>query len=213
MTFLVNGDDPNLVVFPTHRLVHSLPSVRLRRGAREGASRSSRCSRRDDMAVGATRSSSGCKTAPVAAGVRRRRARRPRGAALAEEGRRPRRHTRRSARSTRRCARPTSRVLHPGVLEHILGISQEAQAKKTNIRYPQDAARRARGAPLGQGAGALPHERHARRAGARRRRGGRGDAAEVDLLLPEGARPGLAIHTLDPSRAVPTRRGRQARSP
>jgi len=24
-TFLVNGDDPNLVVFPTHRLVHSLP--------------------------------------------------------------------------------------------------------------------------------------------------------------------------------------------
>ena len=26
MTFLVNGDDPNLVVFPTHRHVHSLPS-------------------------------------------------------------------------------------------------------------------------------------------------------------------------------------------
>jgi uncharacterized protein (DUF1015 family) len=26
MVFLCNGDDPNLVVFPTHRLVHSLPS-------------------------------------------------------------------------------------------------------------------------------------------------------------------------------------------
>ncbi len=25
MAFLVNGDDPNLVVFPTHRLIHSLP--------------------------------------------------------------------------------------------------------------------------------------------------------------------------------------------
>src|SRR5262249_19083880 len=29
MTFLVNGDDPNLVVFPTHRLIHSLPKFDL----------------------------------------------------------------------------------------------------------------------------------------------------------------------------------------
>src|SRR5581483_7720733 len=31
-------------------------------------------------------------------------------------------------------------VLHHAVLEHVLGITQEAQAAKTNIWYPQDAA-------------------------------------------------------------------------
>ena len=31
MTFLTNGDDPELVVFPTHRLVHFAPHLQLRR--------------------------------------------------------------------------------------------------------------------------------------------------------------------------------------
>src|SRR5262250_1411351 len=30
-------------------------------------------------------------------------------------------------------------VLHAGILEHILGITPEAQAAKTNLWYPQDA--------------------------------------------------------------------------
>jgi hypothetical protein len=30
-------------------------------------------------------------------------------------------------------------LLHDGLLEHVLGITPEAQAAKTNIRYPQDA--------------------------------------------------------------------------
>ena len=29
-------------------------------------------------------------------------------------------------------------LLHDGILEHILGITPEAQAQKTNLRYPQD---------------------------------------------------------------------------
>ena len=31
MVFLANGDDPELVVFPTHRHVHDLPSFGLQR--------------------------------------------------------------------------------------------------------------------------------------------------------------------------------------
>ncbi len=42
-------------------------------------------------------------------------------------------------------------LLHDGLLEHVLGISPEAQAAKTNIRYPQDARAAVRALSNGEG--------------------------------------------------------------
>ena len=80
-------------------------------------------------------------------------------------------------------------VLHSGLLEHVLGITPEAQAAKTNLWYPQDAA--AALAELRGGKGHVLFLMNATpvAARARRRRGGRGHAAEEHLLLSEGPRP------------------------
>ncbi len=45
--------------------------------------------------------------------------------------------------SPRSLRRTDVAVLHSGLLEHVLGITPEAQAAKTNLWYPQDAASRA----------------------------------------------------------------------
>ena len=95
MTFLANGDDPNLVVFPTHRHVHSLPSLlaatsswRRAPDLRRAGARSRRAARRP--------SSQRCVTE---AGGRASRRRRPTGAWRPLDParrRRPRPPTRRS---------------------------------------------------------------------------------------------------------------------
>jgi uncharacterized protein (DUF1015 family) len=202
MTFLVNGDDPNLVVFPTHRHVHSLPSFSfdaLEQRAR-GLFHVQPLPQSSDKAavVEALRAAS--------AGGRR-----PSLAAAGRDGRvillTLRDDVDLAAHVTLGRVAPVLRktdvvILHAGVLEDILGISPEAQAAKTNLWYPQDV-----GAALGEV------------------RGGRGDvlfvmnatpvaqvreAAEAGEVMPQKSTffypkvpTGLAIHTLDPDRTIP----------
>ena len=205
MVFLANGDDPELVVFPTHRHVHDLPSfdytamlvraeplftVRalpigapaavtleaLRRGgARLGPSFAA-CGRAGEVATLLTR--------------------RPGDVELASHP------TLGPLPAVLR--RTDVALLHSGLLEDVLGVTPEAQAAKTNLWYPQDAE------------GAL--------ARLRRAPGGEGDVlflmnatpvrdvravAEAGHVMPQKSTffypkvwTGLAIHTLDPSRRV-----------
>ncbi|HEY2369493.1 MAG TPA: hypothetical protein VGH87_24010, partial [Polyangiaceae bacterium] len=95
-------------------------------------------------------------------------------------------------------------ALHSGVLEDILGISQAAQAAKTNIRYPQDARVALAELRAGKdGAQALFLMTATRVAQVRA-------VAEAGEVMPQKSTffhpkvpTGLAIHTLDPSRSVP----------
>jgi uncharacterized protein (DUF1015 family) len=199
MTFLANGDDPNLVVFPTHRHVHSLSRFsfdELVRGAREHF---------DVQEI-----QPGAGSDVLLDALRRAGERGPSLGAASPDGRavvmtlRPG-----AALAAHPALGPQPAVLrntdvallHAGILEHILGITPEAQAAKTNLWYPQDASR------------ALAELR-----------GGRGQAlflmnaapvarvrqvAEAGEVMPQKSTffypkvlTGLAIHTLDPARSV-----------
>jgi len=138
MTFLANGDDPNLVVFPTHRLVHSLAAFsfdRLIEGAKAWFVE-------EALPTGAA--------APVIVRALREAGKKgPSVAAAYSDGRAAVLTLRSDADLT---AHPTLgkrpsvlrrtdvAVLHSAILEALLGITPEAQAAKTNLQYPQDAA-------------------------------------------------------------------------
>ncbi len=163
MTFLANGDDPNLVVFPTHRHVHSLASFsfdelmsRRERLLRGRGARAGRHGRRRPRARSARAGERG-----------------PSVAAAAVDGRVALLTLRSDANLDAHptlgpkpagLARTDVTVLHAGILEGVLGITPEAQAAKTNLWYPQDAGEALRGAACGPRPGALPHERDPRRA-------------------------------------------------
>ncbi|MBV9947755.1 MAG: DUF1015 domain-containing protein [Myxococcales bacterium] len=199
MTFLVNGDDPHLVVFPTHRHVHSLASFsfdRLVEGVR--------------TLFDVKPLPDGAAAADVVEATRRAGERAASMAAAARDGRvvlltlRPDAdlagHPTLGLRSAP-LRRTDVTLLHAGILEHVLGITPAAQAAKTNLGYPQDA-----GAALAE------------------LRGGRGDAlfimnatpvsqvrevAESGEVMPQKSTyfypkvpTGLAVHTLDPARWV-----------
>ncbi len=199
MTFLANGDDPRLVVFPTHRHVHSLAKIDFDDLLRK-AQALFVVDERKDAATGEALSrwldEAPSKPAFVVADPSGRAARLSLRAGVDL-----------AAHPTLGQVHPTLRVtdvavLHYGVLEAILGISQEAQAKKTNIWYPQD------------GAGALAELR-----------GGKGQllfmmkgtpvddvrrVAEAGEVMPQKSTffypkvlTGLLMHTLDPTRPVP----------
>jgi uncharacterized protein (DUF1015 family) len=200
MTFLANGDDPNLVVFPTHRHVHSLATFSfdelLRRAAEVFEVQPL------DRGADAPRVMSALQAA--------RRPGRPSFVAAAGDGR--------VALFTLRTdvdlaghpelgkrpevLRKTDvAVLHDGVLEHILGITPEAQAQKTNIWYPQDA--RAALAELRGGKGQALFLMNATPVADVRR------VAEAGEVMPQKSTffypkvlTGLAIHTLQPEREV-----------
>ena len=129
---LTNGDDPSLVVFATHRLIHSLPrldfdalvegsravfDVEPVQGGLDEARRALESEKRPAMCVVAR----GGRAAVLA--LRK-------GVDLSRHpvlGKRP------------EVLRETAvALLHDGILEHLLGITPEAQAAKTNIRYLQD---------------------------------------------------------------------------
>jgi uncharacterized protein (DUF1015 family) len=205
MTFLANGDAPSLVVFPTHRHVHSVSSFTfddLLRGARESVFSVI------DLPRGA-----GADT--ILAALARERTRQTNAganviAAAAPDGRAAllvlRGDADLDAHPTLGPQPPVLRktdvvVLHAGILQPILGITPAAQAAKTNLWYPQNAE-----AALGD------------------LRGGRGnvlflmnatptaevrDVAEAGHVMPQKSTffypkvlTGLAIHTLDPARRV-----------
>ncbi|MEO6420682.1 MAG: DUF1015 family protein, partial [Polyangiaceae bacterium] len=197
MTFLVNGDDPNLVVFPTHRYVHSLPSFSF-----------------EDLLERAKATfdvrplPSSIDAAGILKAIRDQRG--PAMACATTDGR--------AAAFVLRAdvdlaSHPTLgkypdvlrrtdvAILHAAILEHLLGITPEAQAAKTNLLYPQDA--RAALADLRAGTGqALFLMNPTPVADVRR-------VAEAGEVMPQKSTfffpkvlTGLAIHTLEPDRTV-----------
>ncbi|HVH41019.1 MAG TPA: DUF1015 domain-containing protein, partial [Labilithrix sp.] len=138
MVFLANGDDPDLVVFPTHRHVHSLSRF-------DFAEASKGVGDLFDVTPLPPGASADVYTDALATSG----AQRPSLVMCAGDGRasllalkpgldlagHPILGKRVAALRTTDVA-----LLHMGVLEPVLGITPEAQAAKTNIWYPQDAA-------------------------------------------------------------------------
>lgn len=130
---LANGDDPGLVVFATHRLVHSLPSFDFDDLVRRAAPLF-------DVRVLAgglpeARSALEAEARPAVCAVGRG----GRSALLVLS---PRADLAAHPVLGRRAAvlRESSvALLHDGILQDLLGITPEAQAAKLNLRYVQDA--------------------------------------------------------------------------
>jgi uncharacterized protein (DUF1015 family) len=208
MTFLVNGDAPNLVVFPTHRHVHSLSSFsfdELLRRAREGVFAVTELPEDSSAeAILSTLARAGRDGQGGSAG--------PGGsvAAAAADGRAAvltlkntvALDTHPTLGNQPAVLRKTDVVaLHAGILHPILGITPEAQAAKTNIWYPQDA--NAALAELRRGKGNVLFLMNATPVAQVR------DVAEAGEVMPQKSTffypkvpTGLAVHTLDPSRTV-----------
>lgn len=197
LTFLVNGDDPNLVVFPTHRHVHDLPSADLDAMlAKAEATFAIEPLAKNATADAITAKMSGAK--------------RPTFALCHPDGRASLLSLRADvdlAAHPTLGARPEVlrrtdvAVLHHAVLEHLLGITQEMQAAKTNIWYPQDAALALGELRAGKGQALfLMNATPVRQVR---------DVAEAGEVMPQKSTffypkvpTGLAIHTLDPNRTV-----------
>ncbi len=197
LTFLVNGDDPGLVVFPTHRHVHSLSSFSFDRMLALAA---------DAFVVRSL--PTGAEADALQVATSRAGAHGPSVVAAAGDGR--------AAVLTLRgdidlSAHPTLStqpavlrrtdvtMLHAGILEHILGISLAAQAAKTNVWYRQDVS-----ACLGElraGKGDVLFVMNPTTVAQVR------DVAESGEVMPQKSTffypkvpTGLLFHTLDPSR-------------
>ena len=199
MTFLANGDDPNLVVFPTHRHVHSLGALSF-----------------DDLLARAREHFTvrelerGAHVSAVTSALEAAGQGAPSFAAAAADGRTAILTLRNDvdlATHPTLGARPDVvrktdvAVLHSAVLEHLLGITPEAQAAKTNLWYPQDA-----GVALGDvraGRGQVLFLMNATPVGDVRR------VAEAGEVMPQKSTffypkvlTGIALHTLEPTREV-----------
>jgi uncharacterized protein (DUF1015 family) len=199
MSFLANGDDPKLVVFPTHRHVHSLQRFSF-----------------DEMLARANDAfdvrpvASGASADTIRAALEESKGRGPTVAAATADGRVAiltlrgdvdlSRHPTLGARPEV-LRRTDVAILHSAILEHILGITPEAQAAKTNIWYPQDA--RASLAELRGGKGDVLFVMNGTPVADVRR------VAEAGEVMPQKSTffypkvlTGLAIHTLEPERDV-----------
>jgi len=199
MVFLANEDDPNLLVFPTHRLVHSLGRFSMDELLAKSADVfSARDLGPHDAAAYVRELSEAGKQGPsviAVAGADRRAvlltmrndfdaSRHP------TLGRRPK-----ALRGT------DVAVLHAVLLEHALGISLDAQAKQTNLTYLKDATDAVR--RIGSGEGDVLFLMNATPVSQVRA------VAEEGEVMPQKATyfypkvlTGLAIHTLDPKREV-----------
>ena len=204
MTFLVNGDDPNLVVFPTHRHVHSLVQFSfdqlVRRAQESGFLIEELGGDESANRITAALARAALKGSSVAASARAGHGALrtvlltlSRDAALDDHP---------TLADKPPALRKTDvTVLHAGILEHILGITPEAQAAKTNIWYPQDA--RAALADLRAGRGDVLFLMNSTPVAEVR------EVAEASEVMPQKSTffypkvpTGLALHTLDPNRGV-----------
>ena len=200
MTFLTNGDDPALVVFPTHRHAHSLSGFTFGELVSQAAA-----------TFVVEELPSGAAAEVLTEALRHAKARGPAVVAAAPDGRAVlltlRGDIDLGAHPTLSRQPPVLRktdvaVLHAGLLEGVLGITPAAQAAKTNLWYPQGAA-----AALGElraGKGDVLFLMNATPVADVR------EVAEAGHVMPQKSTffypkvpTGLAIHTLDPSRAVP----------
>jgi uncharacterized protein (DUF1015 family) len=199
MTFLANGDDPNLVVFPTHRHVHSLPSFSyddLLRGALPyfTVEELDRGAGSDEILAALRKAGQMSPSVAVAAPDGRVSLLTLRGDANLE--------THRTLGSKTAALRRTDvAMLHSGLLEEVLGITPEAQAAKANLWYPQDG--RAALVELRGGRGQALFLMNATPVAQVR------DVANEGEVMPQKSTffypkvlTGLAIHTLDPARPV-----------
>lgn len=204
MVFLTNGDDPDLVVFPTHRHVHALPRFdfdALLEGAKDlfevtplppGASA--------DVLQQALKESGAHRASLVACAGDGR-------AALfalrpdVDLGAHPV-----LAKAPPALRRTDVALLHMGLLEPVLGITPEAQAAKTNLWYVQDAAAAVKAVRGGSGAdktGQVLFLMNGTPVADVRA------VAEAGEVMPQKSTffypkvlTGLAIHTLEPERDV-----------
>jgi uncharacterized protein (DUF1015 family) len=200
MCYLVNGDDPDLVVFPTHRHVHSLPSFSFEH-LLESVS----------AAFCVEELGQGADADTLLAALKGAARRGPCVVATARDGRGALLTLRSDIDLARHATlgkapevlrRTDVAVLHAGVLEHVLGITPEAQAAKTNLWYPQDAA--AALAALRSGKGNVLFLMNATPVSQVR------EVAEAGEVMPQKSTffypkvlTGLALHTLDPGRRIP----------
>ncbi len=196
MVFFANGDDPNLVVFPTHRHVHSLPTW--------GATSFDELAARAKVIFDVQAKDGGSSSDALLAWLHEAPTR-PAFVVAAPDGRAVRLSLKSgvdlTAHATVGKLHPTLQrtdvgLLHAGVLEHILGITPEAQAAKTNLWYPQDA--RAALADLRAGKGQLLALMNATPVADVR------TVAEAGEVMPQKSTffypkvlTGLAIHTLE----------------
>jgi len=193
--FLANGDDPSLVVFPTHRLIHSLARFdfdELVEKAGElfvvSPATGGAAELREQLAR-----AGGAAVCAVAGGGRAALLVARTDVDLAKHpvlGKRP-----------AVVARTAVALLHDGIIEHILGVSAEAQALKTNIKYLQDAKSGVDYVERGQGQVFFlmnPTPVSTIR-----------EVAEAGEVMPQKSTyfypkvlTGLFFHTLDPTRSV-----------
>jgi hypothetical protein len=200
MVFFANGDDPNLVVFPTHRHIHSLPKFDF-----------------DELCKGAaslfevTKLPGGASADVLTAELAKAGKESPSLVACSGDARAAlftlRKDTDLGAHPIlgKRPAplrRTDVALLHMGLLEPVLGITPEAQAAKTNIYYPQDAAGSLR--EFRSGKGQVLFLMNATPVAQVR------EVAEAGEVMPQKSTffypkvlTGLCIHTLEPDRAVP----------
>lgn len=197
MVFLANEADPNLMVFATHRHVHSLTSFdasEMNAKARDWFAVTELESGVDARVIESKMRAVGYKGFVVAL---------PDGRSFSFELRTDRNLAshRLLARLPEALRKTDVTLLHAVLFEDILGMSADAQAKKTNLWYPQDA--QAALGSLRSGVGQLLVLMNATPVSEIRA------VAEAGEVMPQKSTffypkvlTGLAIHTLLPSRMV-----------
>ncbi len=205
MVFLANGDDKNLLVFPTHRHVHALPSFSFDDMLRHA-----------EATFAVHRLPDGADADAVRAAVATAGKTHSSIAACARDGRVAILSLRADVDLAKHPAlgqrpevlRKTDvAVLHSGILEHILGITPEAQAAKTNLWYPQDtraALEKLRRSADEREGGQVLFVMNATPVAQVR------SVAEAGEVMPQKSTffypkvlTGLTVHTLEPDREVP----------
>ena len=199
MVFLANGDDPDLVVFPTHRHVHSLPRFDFGE-ALKGAS----------QLFDVTPLPPGASAEVYTSALAKSGETKPSLVICSGDGRASLLALKDDVdlashpilgKRVAELRRTDVALLHMGILEPVLGITPEAQAAKTNIWYPQDAAsalsdlRSNKGQTLFLMNGTPVAQVRA--------------VAEAGEVMPQKSTfffpkviTGLCVHTLEPDRAV-----------
>jgi uncharacterized protein (DUF1015 family) len=199
MVFFANGDDPNLVVFPTHRHVHSLARFDFDELGKDAAT-----------LFEITPLPGGASAEVLTAELARAGKTGPSIVACCGDGRATLFTLRKDADLSKHpilgtrpepLRRTDVALLHMGLLEPVLKITPEAQAAKTNIYYPQDGVLALR--ELRSGKGQVLFLMNATPVAQVR------EVAEAGEVMPQKSTffhpkvlTGLCIHTLEADRVV-----------
>lgn len=199
MVFFANGDDPDLVVFPTHRHIHSLPRFDFKELA-EGAT----------ALFDVTPLPGGASASVLTAALADAGKTAPSLVACSGDGKATLFSLKKDAdlaahpilgKRPAPLRKTDVALLHMGLLEPVLGITPEAQAAKTNIFYAQDADASLR--ELRSGKGQVLFLMNGTPVAQVR------EVAEAGEVMPQKSTffypkvlTGLCIHTLEPERSV-----------